>query len=452
MKGIEFKNFSSFFKEKKRKLNLYESIFKGKEIVNYQNLLISEEFLLMNSIAGTQVLTLSSSSPTVELESRTIWVESQIESQSTYFLKGKIISDTFISKSALIQIEFLDKNRNIIEKKYEGFILSAAKEVGYFRYIDVNSEKSFVVKIKTPFDSQYVRCGFRTWGTPTDLVVLLSKLELIKEQIIVSIPQISQNNNQRKNLIINNPGESYVAKLIKDNGIGKYEPHTMATALCLLQEVVEKKIFFDIGANIGIYSFFLASVLESENFIITGFEPTPNLATIAKAIASDNFLSYTVEQLAMGKQLGKTELYLSQATDSSNSLLKGFRPSNESIIVDIETVDNYCQRMGFSPSVIKMDTEGTEPNVLLGCSETISKNRPWIICEVLAGQTEKELMDIMKPYGYYYYHIHEASIWLPQSQIQGDKSYQYRDWLFAPVPLNQNFMDRVQELVQKVAH
>lgn len=406
----------------------------------------------MNNISETQVLELSSSSEIVELNSKTIWVESKIESQSTYFLKGKITSDNFIFKSALIQIEFLDKNRNIIEENYDGFILSPAKEVGYFKYVNVDSEKSFLVKIKTPSNSQYVRCGFRTWEIPKELVVLLSKLELMKEQIIVPIPQVSQNNNQRKHLIINNYGESYVAKLIKDNGIGKYEPHTMATALYLLQEVVEEKIFFDIGANIGIYSFFLASVLESKDFIIRGFEPTPNLATIAKAIASDNSLSYIIEQLAMGKQQGKTELYLSQATDSSNSLLKGFRPSTESIIVEIETVDNYCQKVGFRPSVIKMDTEGTEPNVLLGCSETISKNRPWIICEVLADQTEKELMDIMKPYGYYYYHINEASTWFPQSQIQGDKSYQYRDWLFAPVPLNQNFMDRVQELIQKMAH
>lgn len=268
--------------------------------------------------------------------------------------------------------------------------------------------------------------------------------------ITLALPTLDYRKNQPQSLVLNGAEGAYVAKLLAENGIGKYEPHTMATALFLLQEVVSHRNFFDIGANIGVYSFFLASVLEAEELAIHAFEPTPNLASIARQIAEDNCLSYQVEELAMGSSCGSAELHLSQKTDSSNSLLKGFRKSIKSITVALDTVDNYSQKVGFMPSVIKIDTEATEPDVLLGCSETIRKNRPWIICEVLAGRTESKLMEVMKPYGYHYYHINDSLSWMAQAKIYGDTTYQYRDWLFAPEPINQDFVHGVQQLVGKM--
>ncbi|GCE96460.1 methyltransferase FkbM family protein [Arthrospira platensis NIES-46] len=269
--------------------------------------------------------------------------------------------------------------------------------------------------------------------------------------ITLALPTLNYRHNQPKNLVLNGAERAYVARMLAENGIGKYEPHTMATALLLLQEVANQRIFFDIGANIGVYSFFLASVLEPEGLSIHAFEPTPNLAEIARKIAKDNSLLYHLEELALGKSSGTSELYLSRKTDSSNSLLKGFRESSKSISVLLETVDNYCKKIGFMPSVMKIDTEATEPDVLLGCSETINKNRPWIICEVLAGRTESKLMEVMKLYGYHYYHINDSLSWMPQAEIYGDTTYQYRDWLFAPEPINQGFVDEVHQLVGKMA-
>jgi FkbM family methyltransferase len=268
--------------------------------------------------------------------------------------------------------------------------------------------------------------------------------------ITLTLPKLDSRKNQPESLILNGAEGAYVGKLLAQNGIGQYEPHTMATALFLLKDVVSSRNFFDIGANIGVYSFFLASVLEPEGLTIHAFEPTPNLAAIARKIGEDNSLSYQVEELALGSSSGTAELYLSRRTDSSNSLLKGFRESIKSITVPLETVDNYSKKIGLMPSVIKIDTEATEPDVLRGCSETIGKNRPWIICEVLAGRTESKLMEVMKPYGYQYYHINNSSSWMPQAKIYGDTSYQYRDWLFAPEPITQDFVDEVHKLVGKM--
>lgn len=267
----------------------------------------------------------------------------------------------------------------------------------------------------------------------------------------ILLPKLDYRTNQPEELILDSAGNSYIAQFLQKNGIKNYEPYTIATVLFLLQEVENNNVFFDIGANIGIYSFFLASVLEPSQFTIYAFEPAPDLAEIAKKIASDNFLFYTVEQLGMSNRNGNAKLYLSQKSDASNSLLKGFRKSNKSITVPIETIDRYCAKTGLIPSVIKIDTEATEPDVLLGGKKTISDHRPWIVCEVLPGRTENQLMEVMKPYSYYYYHINDSLSWEHQPQIYGDTSYQYRDWLFAPVPINQNLVEGIHQLVQNMS-
>lgn len=269
--------------------------------------------------------------------------------------------------------------------------------------------------------------------------------------IKIPLPNLNFKKNQPKELILSGAENTYVAKLLAENGIAKYEPHTMATALFILQEQLSlsNRNFFDIGANIGVYSFFLESVLKS-GLTIHAFEPSPDLASIAKQIAKNNSLSYQVEQLAIGGSCGSAALYLSQKTDSSNSLLKGFRKSTKSIDVAVETVDSYCKKIGLVPSLIKIDTEATEPDVILGSSEIIKKNRPWIICEVLAGRTETSLMEVMKVHDYYYYQINNSMSWIPQTEIIGDTSYQYRDWLFAPEHINQDFVNGVKKIVDKM--
>lgn len=75
--------------------------------------------------------------------------------------------------------------------------------------------------------------------------------------ITLKLPQLDCRSDQPQSLVLNGAERAYVAKLLAENGIGKYEPHTMATALFLLRDVVGYRNFFDIGANIGVYSLLL---------------------------------------------------------------------------------------------------------------------------------------------------------------------------------------------------
>jgi hypothetical protein len=55
---------------------------------------------------------------------------------------------------------------------------------------------------------------------------------------------------------------------------------------------------------------------------------------------------------------------------------------------------------------MKIDTETTEPQVLSGMTETLAKDHPLIVCEVLKDRgAESRLEAILSPLGYRYYHL-----------------------------------------------
>jgi len=53
----------------------------------------------------------------------------------------------------------------------------------------------------------------------------------------------------------------------------------------------------------------------------------------------------------------------------------------ESISVDCTTIDGYVRKTGLVPSFIKIDTEGTELEVLKGAAATIEAHKPILVLE-----------------------------------------------------------------------
>jgi len=195
---------------------------------------------------------------------------------------------------------------------------------------------------------------------------------------------------------------------------------------------------YDIGANVGVFSIVAAALTDWQ---VVAFEPTPELAEVARRIIAAHDLSCRVEEIALAAEDGRATFYLSDITDSSSSLRASFRPHHRSIEVTVQTLDRYAEQHPPAPSVLKIDTESTEPDVLRGGMSLIARDRPWIICEVLAGRTEEQLMALMRPLGYHWYHITEEERLAPVDVIAGDRSYAYMNWLFAPDPPTERFWE-----------
>jgi FkbM family methyltransferase len=231
-----------------------------------------------------------------------------------------------------------------------------------------------------------------------------------------------------RTITIRTPERTYITRLLEESGLAGYEPDTLACFLAAIEERGSAPVF-DVGANIGVFSWLAAALTPAE---VVAFEPTPDLAAQMRAICFANDLAVTVEEAALGAAPGTAELHLSDKTDSSNSLREGFRPSHKSVSVPVETIDGYVRRTGTTPAVLKVDTESTEPDVLRGAADLLAGTRPWIICEVLAGRTEADLTAILESLGYSWYRIDGPGPLEQRAVIEGDPSYANMNWLFAP--------------------
>ncbi len=226
------------------------------------------------------------------------------------------------------------------------------------------------------------------------------------------------------------PENMYVVRSLDQHGLGGYEVESLACFLAMIDHAPAGQVL-DVGANIGVYGL-LAGALSGREVI--AFEPTPWIAREAAAAAEQNGLAMDVRAVALGDERTVATFYLSDRTDSSNSLAGGFRPSSHQIDVRVETLDHLVAREQLRPAVIKIDTETTEPMVVRGALRTLTELRPWILCEVLAGRSEADLAAAFAPAGYTMYHVRDEVPFTPAETLVGDPEYKNLMWLFLPEP------------------
>lgn len=127
----------------------------------------------------------------------------------------------------------------------------------------------------------------------------------------------------------------------------------------------------DAGANVGLYSFVSASCVGAGG-VVAAIEPTPRLAThIKRCAALLGYTSVSVHQIALGGNSGVGEFAFASSDDSavSQSLIGSAMPpgTSELGLVKVRTLAETAALAGahMMPSLIKMDIEGAEAQVLL---------------------------------------------------------------------------------------
>src|SRR5690606_7296127 len=131
-----------------------------------------------------------------------------------------------------------------------------------------------------------------------------------------------------------------------------------AAVLALGEAAPPGFVMFDIGANMGLYGAVLASMFEPS--IVHSFEPAPTTAAVAERIVRRNHLNVEVHPIALSDTNGSADLFISPVSDSSNSLVAGFRVTDETIPVTTATLDSFVDRVGTEPDIIKLDVETHE--------------------------------------------------------------------------------------------
>lgn len=152
------------------------------------------------------------------------------------------------------------------------------------------------------------------------------------------------------------------------NSMGYYDPNNML----LLKELFQKEIynsFFDVGANIGVYSLIVAGQAQSVN--VFAFEPHPQTFLLLQENVHLNNLDNRISciQSALGDHDG-TVRFTDNAGNPENHILNG---SGGGLEVLIQRTNTFCEREGIYPQVMKIDVEGFENQVLNGLGNSLSK-------------------------------------------------------------------------------
>ena len=273
----------------------------------------------------------------------------------------------------------------------------------------------------------WIRCSYKILkpALPSGIRKIFYKFPVngkVKSQIEGSKPFIMMNN-----------GSDSIANDIYWKGAFGYEKTTMDLILKLLSS---SDVFFDIGANTGLYSLVAAS--SERNIMVHAFEPVDiayNMIVAGKN--ASNFDNIKTNEIALSNFDGESTFNLQMSDESTIPLGSSLRQdmgdqkNKRTIKVKTMKLDTYVEKNVVTKiDLMKVDTEGTEDKVFEGGDNSISKFRPVIICEVLSNLLEDKLHLFMDNKNYIYYYVDENEL-QQCDKIIGDP-YVVSNYLFVP--------------------
>ena len=157
--------------------------------------------------------------------------------------------------------------------------------------------------------------------------------------------------------------------------------------MCFLLHLLRKNdTFIDVGANSGSYSILAGSIIGARTLAL---EPIPS--TYIRLVANFELNGIESPSQAINVGLGAVSgsAYMTSQFDTTNQIILDDN-SSHSIKVEIKTLDEVASHK--NPTLIKIDVEGWESEVLRGGFETL--RNPSLLAIIL------ELNDSGKRYGY----------------------------------------------------
>lgn len=192
------------------------------------------------------------------------------------------------------------------------------------------------------------------------------------------------------------------------------EPRVEA-AFDLVLNVTNPKVFWDVGANLGFYSWLVRQHPSVQQVVL--FEPDPtNFGLITKTIRRNGVLNCRPMNLALSDVTGCALFLVDRASGATGSLGSVSNANNprslqydyqmsETINALTTTVDSLISEGLPTPDLIKIDVEGAEHLVLAGAENCLTKSRPVLILET----SNLKLLRQLRDKGYSLFRIDEGN-------------------------------------------
>ena len=175
--------------------------------------------------------------------------------------------------------------------------------------------------------------------------------------------------------------------------------------------VKEGDIFFDIGANVGIFSIYCAK--KHSNISVYSFEPEYSNLNHLKDNVFFNGLAdkVTIHSVAIGDAVGLSFLNMQDmaagaAAHTESKRLISKTEEGFSVIfregISVVTLDAVCEQLNVVPNALKIDTDGNEMKVLTGAQRTLQDHRlRSLVLEMPPDSKNSQLCsDLLKSFGF----------------------------------------------------
>jgi FkbM family methyltransferase len=144
--------------------------------------------------------------------------------------------------------------------------------------------------------------------------------------------------------------------------------------------------FVDAGVNVG-HTLVKVKAIDPDREYV-GFEPNPHcLRYTQQLIAANRFTRCTVVPVGISNRTAIMKLFMNPDADPSATIVEGFREPDRyarSVPVPVFVGDDVLDALGVGRvSVVKIDVEGGELDVLEGLRRTLGRSTPIVFCEVL---------------------------------------------------------------------
>jgi len=209
----------------------------------------------------------------------------------------------------------------------------------------------------------------------------------------------------------------------------------------LIKNLKSNDIFYDIGANYGFFTHLAQELIQDGQ--VHAFEPDKAIYNFLSEDENEGGSCRSVffNNKALSKSVGNINFYSRKKQGASGTSTTSKEAAQlRSREFDVETVssttlDEYCKNH-LVPTIMKIDIEGGEYDMLLGAEQTLRENSPKILLEIASNDEGRELsakvISLLISYGYSVYRLDsDGKTELLKSTINfDDLNYSYENILF----------------------
>lgn len=231
-------------------------------------------------------------------------------------------------------------------------------------------------------------------------------------------------------LVLESLGDDWISNQIFWRGWTAEEGETVSL---FFELAAEARVVADVGAHVGLFT--LLAGHANPHAQLFAFEPMPTtFRRLQRHVELNGLRHATLIEAAVGREEATAEIYFTDPSlPCSTCLDPALLGAGLALQASPVRVTTLAAALGAAPlDLLKVDTEGTEPDVLAGLGSGLAQHLPTIIAEVLPDRgTGPTLMALLDPLGYSYWHLAAAGP-RARADIVGDG--ECRNYLFAARP------------------